>query len=107
MERFKTVAAAPPQGSDDWGGVVEPDRQRTGKHRWRLVEDGVPVWAVILHVESLAGHREVERFSGAVIAETARDFAISPDSVIAAIAYYLENQQSIDALLKVNEEAVS
>lgn len=85
--------------------MVVPDHNRPGKQRWRLREDDLPVWAVILHLQTIEA--DLNKVLDEAIAETASAFSISPVSVLAAIAYYRDNQPSIDALLLMNEEAVS
>lgn len=85
--------------------LMAPDPHRSGDHRWRLREDDLPVWAVILHLQTIEA--DLNDVSDAAIAESATAFSISPVSVLAAIAYYRDNQASIDALLLMNEVAVS
>lgn len=85
--------------------LVAPDPHRSGDHRWRLRQDDLPVWAVILHLRTIEA--DLDGVSDAAIAESATAFLISPVSVLAAIAYYRDNQAGIDALLLLNEEAVS
>lgn len=68
------------------------DPHRRGRHRARLVEFGVPVWALIAHLQG----------NGWDAAGTAADYDVPEEAVRAAIAYYEADPQDIDAFLRQN-----
>ena len=81
--------------------VPEPsialDPIRPGVERARLVEYGIPVWALIGHM----GARNGEVEDGDII-QTADDYMIPEEAVRAAVAYYRQHRHAIDAFLDSN-----
>jgi uncharacterized protein (DUF433 family) len=75
--------------------LVGPDPNRPGPDRARLVDYGVPVWALIAHLQGLDGD----------ISLVARDYMIPEEAVVAALAYYVEHQEAIDARIAINSAA--
>lgn len=75
--------------------LVEPDPHRPGPDRARLVDDGIPVWALIAHLQGLDGD----------VSAVARDYMVSEGAVVAAIAYYLKHRSVIDARIAMNAAA--
>ncbi len=68
------------------------DPHRPGRHRARLVEYGVPIWALIADLQG----NEWDA------ARTAPDYNIPKAAVEAAIAYYEAEPKYIDAFLLLN-----
>jgi uncharacterized protein (DUF433 family) len=54
---------------------------------------GIPVWAIVAHAHAL----------GADLERVASDYEISVASVVAAIVYYHQNRELIEARLLANE----
>lgn len=65
------------------------DPRKPGLDNSWLVDDGIPVWAIIGYWQGAAGNIEA----------TARGFDISIDAVKAAVAFYERHQAVIDARL--------
>jgi hypothetical protein len=74
--------------------MVEPDPVR-GRSRARLIESGVPVWALI----SRMGEPTADN-----IARVAAEYAIPEIAVLAALRYYERNKPYIDAFILLNNE---
>jgi uncharacterized protein (DUF433 family) len=55
---------------------IEPNPHRRGRHHARIAGRGVAVWALIGYLRD------------ATVAETARDYELPEEAVLAAIAYY-------------------
>ena len=70
------------------------DPRRPGRHRARLVEYGVPVWALIPHLQG----NEWDA------APTAEDYHTPKAAVAAAIACYEAEPKYIDAFLLLNDD---
>lgn len=73
------------------------DPIRPGVERARLVEFGIPIWALIGHI----GARNGEVDDGDII-QTADDYMIPEEAVRAAVSYYREHRYAIDAFLDSN-----
>src|SRR3712207_4215163 len=87
----------------DWRTKIGPDPNRPGPDRWRLIEEGRPVWAIIGNLRNLGAFREDGTPpTAAAIAETAADYNISEEAVRASIAHYLDHKCAIDTLLAIN-----
>ena len=71
---------------------IEPHPAKPGRAFARVKEYGVPVWALIGFL--------TEDFSNAD--QVARDYAIPREAMNAAIAYYQQNREHIDAWLLIN-----
>lgn len=76
-------------GIADAGVRIALDPHRPGVERARLVEYGVPAWALIAYMGGEGGD----------ITRTAQDYGIPEAAVRAAIAHYREHRSAIDALL--------
>lgn len=86
----------------DWRTKIGPDPHRPGRARWRLIEESVPVWAIIQNVLMIGDVDDATQASSETISETADDYLISEEAVRAAIAYYAERRRWIDAFLLIN-----
>ena len=83
-----TVATASPDVT------IALDPHRPGRHRARLVEYGVPVWALIAHLQGVDGDT----------AQTAHDYAIPEEAVRAALTCYEFDPSHIDAFLLLHRD---
>ena len=72
------------------------DPRRLGRHRARLTHCGVPVWALIAHLQGVDWD----------VAHTARDYDLPEEAVRAAIAYDEADPTYIDAFLLLNRDAL-
>jgi uncharacterized protein (DUF433 family) len=86
----------------DWQSRIGADPHRPGKARYRLIEASIPVWSIIGHLRALD-----PEFSADAIDDIADAFAISVEDVIAAIAYYREHSDCIDALLTIQADVIA
>ncbi len=77
--------------------TIGPDPHRPGRHLARLIEYGVPVWALIAHLQG--NEWDAVR--------TAEDYTIPEAAVKAAIAYYEADATYIDAFLLLNDDFFS
>ena len=77
--------------------TIALDPHRPGVERARLVEYGVPVWALIGYMGGEDGD----------VARTAADYRIPEAAVRAALAYYREHREAIDALLATQRAATA
>lgn len=84
------VAVAP-------AATIALDPHRPGIQRARLVEYGVPVWALIGYMSDVDDEAEVER--------TAHDYRLPITAVRTAIAYYRDHRAAVDTLLETNSAA--
>ena len=102
------------------GGIIdliesytEPHPASPGFGQWRIKEHGVPIWAVIgalilddtLPVEQSI--RDDEHLLAMLtdeqaLARVGREYDLSPEAVAAAITYYQQYKQFIDARLLLN-----
>jgi uncharacterized protein (DUF433 family) len=92
---------------DELRARVGPDPHRPGPDRARLMEEGVPVWAIIGHVLTIGGGAEPTAASEATIAQVADDYAIAPSAILAALLYYAEHRCAIDTRLAINAASVA
>jgi uncharacterized protein (DUF433 family) len=82
------------QGRDEQGLIDEHIDTTWGPADARLKRAGVSVWSLIGYLEVLGG-----------VSEDARNaFALSPDEMNAALAYYRRNKKYIDARLLLNRD---
>lgn len=86
--------------------MVEPDRHRPGRARWRLRAEQLPIWAIIGHVGVIGGTTEPARTSPETMALVAHEYDIPPVAVAAAMHFYAHNRCPIDALLEENAAAL-
>ena len=93
-------------GTADLEAMVEPDRHRPGRARWRLRAEQIPIWAVIGHLGAIGGTTEPEKTSLETMALVAREYDIPPVAVAAAMHFYAHNRCPIDALLEENAAAL-
>ncbi|MGH2535340.1 MAG: DUF433 domain-containing protein [Thermomicrobiales bacterium] len=72
---------------------IQPDPDGFGLDRARVVvgDAAVPVWALVGHLR------------GSSQRQTASDYALPAEAVVAAIAYYRRHQAVIDARLTLND----
>lgn len=73
------------------------DRRSARGDEARVVEYGVPVWALIGHLPAAQDD----------VVQVALDYALPVEAVRAAIAYYTCHREAIDARLALNASAVS
>lgn len=76
-------------------GQIAPDPRRPGADRARLVDSGVPVWAIVAHWQGLDGDAE----------RTAADYQVPVAAVRAALDYYERHRAVIDNLIDANAAA--
>lgn len=93
-------------GTADLEAMVEPDRHRPGRARWRLRAEQIPIWAIIGHVGAIGGTTEPEKTSAETMALVADEYEVPTVAVAAAIHYYAHNRCPIDALLEENASAL-
>lgn len=87
--------------------MVGPDPYRAGRARWRLIEESIPVRAIIGQIAAKGGTTEPEAITVEVIASVARGYDISVAAVRAAIRFYERNRWFIDAWLIENDAVVN
>jgi uncharacterized protein (DUF433 family) len=78
----------------DLARIIEPDPHKPGRHNARFVEHGHHVWAIIGYL----------RRSDWDIAETARVWNMTEETVRAAIQYYEQYRELYDAYFLLEEE---
>ncbi len=83
--------------------MVGPDPHRPGSARHRLLEEQIPVWAIIGHLKAIAVATDQPYFIEEVIAQTAAEYDVPREAVLAALLYYEEHRGAIDALLETHE----
>ena len=71
---------------------IEPDPYRPGPGEARLKDFGVPVWALVGHMNAVHGR----------VAQVAEDYNLPVEAVEAALEYYRRHQATIDARLEAN-----
>jgi uncharacterized protein (DUF433 family) len=76
---------------DHW---IESNPSLSGPHEARLVEYGIPVWALIAHLRVVDDPRRV-----------ATDYDLPTDAIDAVLAYYRQHRALIDARIALNEAA--
>jgi uncharacterized protein (DUF433 family) len=87
---------------DDLRRMVGPDPHRPGPDRARLIEEGVPVWAIIGHLLALGGGEDPLDSSPQTVDQVADDYRISHTAIAAALLYYAEHRAAIDTRLAIN-----
>ncbi len=90
-----------------WRSVIGPDPNRPGLDRWRLIDESIPVWAIIQHVCAIGDLDDATDAPLDIIVETANDYRISEEAVRAALAHYADHRRWIDARMTINEAGVS
>jgi hypothetical protein len=91
---------------DDLRRMVGPDPHRPGPDRARLIEQGVPVWAIIGHLLAMNAGTDPLDSSPQAIAQVAEDYRIPTSAVAAALLYYAEHRAAIDTRLAINAAGV-
>jgi hypothetical protein len=86
--------------------MVEPDRHRPGRARYRLIAEEIPIWPLIGLVHHFAGTTEPDAITPKIIAAVAENYGISETAVAAAAHYYVNYRCPIDALLEENTAAL-
>lgn len=71
---------------------IEPNPNRPGVANARLVGYAVPVWALIGYLDAVHGD----------VAQVAEDYGVPREAVDAALEYYRQNQNAIDARIAAN-----
>ena len=89
--------AIEPTTADGPDVTIALDPIRPGVERARLIEYGIPVWALIGDMSRVEGE-----IDDGEIARVASDYLIPNGAVRAAVAYYREHRQAIDAFLDSN-----
>ncbi len=79
------------------------DEFRPGSARARLIEESIPVWAIVGYIGAISGTTDPDDITDEVIAETGTAYAISREAVEAAVLYCREHRGAIDGLLEANE----
>src|SRR5215208_1430025 len=97
-EQGKTLLFDRPLAAD-WHSRVESDPHRPGTSRARLLEPGVPVWSIVGYLRALEPDFSARSIDAAAVA-----FNIPVTDVTAAIAYYLQHREAIDALLALHAD---
>jgi uncharacterized protein (DUF433 family) len=77
---------------------IELNPQRPGLDRARLKDSGVSVWALISYLKYAARGD---------IARVAADYDVPVESVEAALAYYEQHSEAIDARIAANTPGVN
>ena len=77
--------------------TIALDPIRPGVERARLVEYGIPVWALIGDMGRAEGEIDDDE-----VARVADDYMIPEAAVRAAVAYYRQHRHAIDAFLDSN-----
>lgn len=72
---------------------IEEHPRYPGPEHALLMESGVPVWALIAHLQLAAGG-DVDL--------TAADYQVPPEAVRAALAYYHQHRAVLDARILLN-----
>lgn len=71
---------------------IELDPHKPSRDEARVIGSGVPVWALIPHLQAENGDVET----------VAAGYDLPPEAVEAAAAYYRRNQSVIDARIEAN-----
>ena len=87
----------------EFGIESELDEFRPGSARARLIEESIPVWAIVGYIGAISGTTDPDDITDEVIAETGTAYAISREAVEAAVLYCREHRGAIDGLLEANE----
>jgi hypothetical protein len=95
MASTEAATAIPVTGGEILGVRIGLDPHRPGLHRVRLLDYGRPLWAIIANLQAVEGD----------VAQTAEDYDLPVEAVMAAKAYYEAHPQYIDAWLLINDSA--
>jgi uncharacterized protein (DUF433 family) len=95
MAMVEAVRKAQRTPAQQMNEMIGPDPHRPGPDRARLIEYGIPVWALIAHLQGLDGD----------LSQVAHDYEIPEDAVVAALAYYLPHKAAIDTRIAINAAA--
>lgn len=91
---FEQTEPKPPDALDV---TISLDPHRAGLSRARLVEEGIPIWALIGNMDARNGEVDEED-----IVQTAGAYMISEEAVRAAVAFYRLYYHAIDTFLDEN-----
>ncbi|MHB8578062.1 MAG: DUF433 domain-containing protein [Dehalococcoidia bacterium] len=80
---------------DQINTFIALDPTHPGAGDARLVRSGISVWAIIGQLKAMKSDK-------ADVIQVARDYDISEDEVLAALAFYLRHAPLIDARLAAN-----
>ena len=87
--------------------LIEPDPNRSGAGRALLAGTGIPVWAIVAHLQALTGDDVDAETDETAIRQAASDYRIDRTLVAAAVDYYQTQRAAIDARLARNAAAAS
>jgi hypothetical protein len=104
-DRLGTTAEAARDRNDH--PLIEPDPNRPGEDRTLLAGTGIPVWAIVAHLQALTGADVDDTTDMEAMRQAATDYRIDESLVVAAVAYYRAHRHAIDARLARNAAAVS
>src|SRR5688572_18947524 len=102
------LSAIDPNGqipAQGWVNRIEPDPHRPGPDRALLAGTGIPVWAIVAHLQALTGHDVHGAVPSDAVRQAATDYAVDKELIAAAIAFYREHRDHIDARLARNAAA--
>lgn len=85
----------PVEGGEIVGVRIGLDPHRPGLDRMRLIDYGVPLWALVAHLQGVGGD----------IDQAASDYNIPIEAVRATTMYYEAHPEYIDAFLLLNRSA--
>lgn len=86
----------------NWQDLIERDPNLPGEDRARVRDSGIAVWAIVGYLRALG-----PEISHDTITQAAHDFKVPLNEIAAAVAYYFEHRDAIDARLKINAAAVA
>ena len=92
---------------EDLRRMVGSDKHRPGPAYGRLVKEQVPVWAIIGYVKAIMEATGSLSITEDVVGRVAVDYDIHPEAVLAALLYYEEHRNAIDALLEENAATIT
>ena len=87
--------------------LIEPDPNRPGPDRALLADTGIPVWAIVAHLQALTGQDVHGAVPDDAVREAAADYAVGEDLIAAALSFYRAHRDHIDARLARNAAAVA
>jgi hypothetical protein len=95
MATSNVATKIPVEGGEILGIRIGLDPHRPGLDRVRLLDYGVPLWALVAHLQGVGGD----------VAQTASDYEVPTQAVRAAQHYYEAHPEYIDAFLLLNRGA--
>lgn len=95
MAASNVATKIPVEGGEIMGVRIGLDPHRSGLDRVRLLDYGVPLWALVAHLQGVGGD----------VAQTAIDYQVPVEAVRAAQLYHEAHPEYIDAFLLLNRGA--